>query len=87
MRVDIETLLGDYYNVDMVDGLWIALVAFEAGIIVCVLIYRILQARNRKAMERNIFFSTLPSWRQMNMKMKGKRYQQRGNEDKTAASQ
>ncbi|KAI1743133.1 hypothetical protein F4680DRAFT_393198 [Xylaria scruposa] len=59
MRFNAEDLLGDY-QVTFVDGLWIALVAVEAGIIVCVLVSRILQARKRKARE-GFFFSTLPS--------------------------
>ncbi|KAI1750311.1 hypothetical protein F4782DRAFT_253659 [Xylaria castorea] len=58
MRFGREDLLGDY-QVTLIDRLWIALVAVEAGIILCVLVSRILQARKRKAREG--IFSTLPS--------------------------
>ncbi|KAI0425300.1 hypothetical protein F5Y09DRAFT_346840 [Xylaria sp. FL1042] len=40
-RFDIEELLGDL-DVSFVDGLWIALVAVEAAIIVCILGRRVL---------------------------------------------
>ncbi len=50
MRFDIEELLGDFH-VTFVDGLWIALVALEAAIIVCVLGHRVLgsELENRKS--------------------------------------
>lgn len=60
MRFETEDLLGDY-RVTFVDGVWIALVALEAGIIIGVLGVRILRARQRKAKERMLSFSLLPS--------------------------
>ncbi|KAJ2970025.1 hypothetical protein NUW58_g9822 [Xylaria curta] len=46
MRLD--NFLGAY-QITFVDGLWIALVALEAGIILAVLGYQVVQARKRKA--------------------------------------
>ncbi|KAI0103969.1 hypothetical protein GGR51DRAFT_561346 [Nemania sp. FL0031] len=44
MQFDVEDLLGDF-DVSFVDGLWIALVAIEAGIILGVFGYRVFRAR------------------------------------------
>lgn len=46
MRFNVEDLLGDF-DVSFVDGLWIALVAVEAGIILGVFGYRVFGARDR----------------------------------------
>jgi hypothetical protein len=56
MRFDVEDLLGDF-DVTFVDGLWIALVAVEAGIILGVFGYRVLRGRDQKP----VSFSVLAS--------------------------
>jgi hypothetical protein len=59
MRFNAEDLLGDY-EITFIDGMWIALVAVEALIILGVLGYRVLQARNQKTRGRLMSFSLLP---------------------------
>ncbi|RWA10325.1 hypothetical protein EKO27_g4779 [Xylaria grammica] len=56
MRFDVEELLGDF-DVSFIDGLWIALVAVEAVIILCVLGYRVLLVGNRKTGMGMVSFS------------------------------
>lgn len=47
MRLNIDDLLATY-DIDFVDGLWIALTAIEAAIILGVFGHRILGGRTRK---------------------------------------
>jgi hypothetical protein len=55
-----EDLLGDY-QATFIDRLWIALVAVEAGIILGILVYRVLQLRSQKTRARLLSISMLPS--------------------------